>query len=166
MYPPRYLQLSCELFRQPLLVPNNAKSLHFYQIVHLTNFLIFSLININQNIRNKKKIWKNYRGVLTKLRICQLLVILFSILNFIILCSSFILMFSYTFMRQASEIIFIFIKGLNFYLVPWLVVQDIWQLIYRLFFRSNHFSFLLFLTYSFYVFINILNIKIRYFEYL
>ena len=41
-------------FRQPLLVPNNAKSLHFYQIVHLTNFLTFSLIDINQNIRNKR----------------------------------------------------------------------------------------------------------------
>ena len=40
-------------FRQPLLVPNNAKSLHVDQIVHLTNFLTFSLININQNIRNK-----------------------------------------------------------------------------------------------------------------
>ena len=65
-------------FRQPLLVPNNGKSLHFYQIVHLTNFLTFSLININQNIRNKRKFWKNERGVLTKLRICQLLVILFS----------------------------------------------------------------------------------------
>ena len=38
-------------FRQPLLVPNNAKSLHFYQIVHLTNFLTFLLININQNLR-------------------------------------------------------------------------------------------------------------------
>ena len=42
-------------FRQPLLEPDNAKSLHFYQIVHLTNFLTFSLININQNIRNKRK---------------------------------------------------------------------------------------------------------------
>ena len=38
--------------------------------------------------------------------------------------SSFFLMFSYTFMRQANEIICIFIIGLNFYLVPWLVVQD------------------------------------------
>ena len=37
-------------FRQPLLVANNAKSLHIYQIVHLTNFLTLSLININQNI--------------------------------------------------------------------------------------------------------------------
>ena len=46
-------------FRQPLLVPNEAKSLHFYQIVHLTNFLTFSLINTNQNIRKKRKIWKN-----------------------------------------------------------------------------------------------------------
>ena len=62
---------------------------------------------------------------------------------------------SYTFMRQANEIICIFIIGLNFYLVPWFVVQDIWQLKYRLFCRSNHFSFQLFLTYSFYVFINI-----------
>ena len=62
-------------------------------------------------------------------------------------------MFSYTFMRQAYEIICIFIIGLNFYLVPWLVVQDIWQLKYRLLCRSNHFSFLLFLTYSFYVFL-------------
>ena len=67
----------------------------------------------------------------------------------------FFIMFSYTFMRQANEIIYIFIIGLNFYLVPWLVVQDIWQLKYRLFYRSNHLSFLLFLTYSFYVFFNI-----------
>ena len=59
----------------------------------------------------------------------------------------FFLMFSYTFMRQANEIIYVFIIGLNFYLVPWLVVQDIWQLIYRFICRSNHFSFLLFLTY-------------------
>ena len=50
--------------------------------------------------------------------------------------------------------VYIFIIGLNFYFVPWLVVQDIWQLKYRLFCRSNHFSFLLFLTDSFYVFIN------------
>ena len=41
-------------FRLPLLVPNNAKSLHFYQIVHLTHFLTFSRINIYQNIRNEK----------------------------------------------------------------------------------------------------------------
>ena len=68
--------------------------------------------------------------------------------------------------ETTNEIICIFIKGLNFYLVPWLVVQDIWQLKYRLFCRSNHFSFLLFLTYSFYVFINIREYKIRYFEYL
>ena len=46
-------------FRQALLVPNNAKSLHFYQIDHLTNVLSFSLIYINQNIRNKRKFWKN-----------------------------------------------------------------------------------------------------------
>ena len=36
-------------FRQPLLVPNNAKALHFYQVVHLTHYLTFSHININQN---------------------------------------------------------------------------------------------------------------------
>ena len=36
-----------------------------------------------------------------------------------------------------------------------LVVYDIWQLKYRLFRRSNHFSFLLLLTYSLYVFLNI-----------
>ena len=46
-------------FRQPLLVPNNAKTLHFYQIVNLTNFLTFSLINIYQNIRNKRIFLKN-----------------------------------------------------------------------------------------------------------
>ena len=63
------------------------------------------------------------------------------------------------FMRQANEIICLFIIGLNNYLVPWLVVQDIWQLKYRLFCRSNHFSFLLFLTYSFYVFNNIREYK-------
>ena len=45
-------------FRQPLLVPNNVKALHFYQIVHLTHFLTFSIININQNIRNERKFWK------------------------------------------------------------------------------------------------------------
>ena len=28
-------------FRQPLLVQNNAKALHFYQIVLYTNFLTF-----------------------------------------------------------------------------------------------------------------------------
>ena len=44
---------------------------------------------------------------------------------------------------------------LNFYLVPDLVVQDIWQLKYRLFCRPNHFSFPLFLAHSFYVFFNI-----------
>ena len=66
--------------------------------------------------------------------------------------------------RQANEIICIFIIGLNFYLVPWLVVQDIWQLKYRLFCRSNHFSFLLFLTYSFYVFINIREYKNKIFR--
>ena len=43
----------------------------------------------------------------------------------------------------------------NFYLVPSLVVQDVWQLKYRLFCRSNHFSFLLLLAYSFYVSFNI-----------
>ena len=41
------------------------------------------------------------------------------------------------------------------YLVPCLVVQDIWQLKNRLFCWSNHFSFLLFLTYSSYIFFNI-----------
>ena len=40
-------------------------------------------------------------------------------------------------------------------LVPCLIVQDIRQLKYRLFCSSNHFSFLLFLAYSFYVFFNI-----------
>ena len=49
-------------FRQPLLVPNNVNALHFYQIVHLTNFLTFSLINIYQNIRNKRKFGK-FKGV-------------------------------------------------------------------------------------------------------
>ena len=54
-------------FRQTLLEPNNAKSLHVYQIVHLTNFLTFSLININQNIRNKRKFRKNQRGCTYKI---------------------------------------------------------------------------------------------------
>ena len=45
------------------MVPNNAKSLHFYQIVHLSNFLTFSLINTNQNIRNMRKFWKKNKGV-------------------------------------------------------------------------------------------------------
>ena len=69
-------------------------------------------------------------------------------------------MFSYYIHEYANEIIFfidhwVYELNLNFYLVPCLVVQDIWQLKYRLFRRSNHFSFLLFLTYSFYVFFNI-----------
>ena len=34
------------------------------------------------------------------------------------------------------------------------ISPGLWQLKYRLFCRSNHFSFLLFLTYSFYVFFN------------
>ena len=47
-------------FRLPLLIPNNPKALHFYQIDYLTNFLTFSLININQNIKKKQeKIWAN-----------------------------------------------------------------------------------------------------------
>ena len=61
--------------------------------------------------------------------------------------------------ETSNEIICIIIIGLNFYSVPWLVVQDIRQLKYRLFCRSNHFSFLLFLTYSFYVFFNIREYK-------
>ena len=48
-------------FRQPLLIPNNAKALHFYQIVYLTNFLTFILININQNIKNKRKFGCTYK---------------------------------------------------------------------------------------------------------
>ena len=44
-------------FRQPLLVPNNAKAPHFYRTVPCTNSLAFSLININQNIRNKRTFW-------------------------------------------------------------------------------------------------------------
>ena len=66
-----------------------------------------------------------------------------------------------TFMRQANEIICIFIKGLNFYLVPWLVVQDIWQLKYRLFCRSNHFSFLLFFLILFMCSLIFVNIKLN-----
>ena len=54
-------------FRQPLLVPNDAKSLHFYQIGYLTNFLTFSLIKINQNIRNKRKFWKKLKGCTYKI---------------------------------------------------------------------------------------------------
>ena len=60
--------------------------------------------------------------------------------------------------EYVNEIICIFIIGSTsyyYYLVPCLVVQDIWQLKYRLFCRSNHLSFLLFLIYSFYVFFNI-----------
>ena len=54
-------------FREPLLVPNNAKALHFYQIVHLTYFLTFTLININQNIRNKRKFWEKLKGCTYKI---------------------------------------------------------------------------------------------------
>ena len=50
-------------FWQPLLVPNNAKALHFYQIFHYTNVLTFPLIKINQNIRNKRKILEKIEGV-------------------------------------------------------------------------------------------------------
>ena len=75
-------------------------------------------------------------------------------LNFIILCSSFFLMFSYTFMSMQMSLVLKYIHHwvelyLNFHLVPCLVVQDIWQLKYRLFCRSKHFSFLLLLAYSF-----------------
>ena len=34
-----------------------AKALHFYQMVHNAYFLTFPLININQNIRNKRQLW-------------------------------------------------------------------------------------------------------------
>ena len=66
-------------FRQPLLVPNNAKSLHFYQIVHLTNFLTFSLININQNIRNNRKFLETLKGCTYK--ITHMSVVSYPILN-------------------------------------------------------------------------------------
>ena len=55
---------------------------------------------------------------------------------------------------------------LNFYLVPCLIVHAIWQLKYRLFCRSNHINFLLFLTYSFMCSLIFVNMKIRYFEYI
>ena len=68
-------------------------------------------------------------------------------------------MFSYTFMsmqmrsfvysslgqRAISQLLFGTMFG----------SPGLWQLKYRLFCRSNHYSFLLFLTYSFYVFFNI-----------
>ena len=62
--------------------------------------------------------------------------------------------------EYANEIICTFIIGSRNYistfnLVPCLEVQDIWQLKYKFFWRPNHFTFLLFLTYSFYVFFNI-----------
>ena len=49
-------------FRQPLLMPNNAKALHVYQIVYLTNFLTYSRININKNIRKQKKLLEKIKG--------------------------------------------------------------------------------------------------------
>ena len=42
-------------FRQPLLVPNNAKALYFFQIVHY----IPTYKKNNQHIRNKRKFWKH-----------------------------------------------------------------------------------------------------------
>ena len=42
---------------------------------------------------------------------------------------------------------------------------DIWQLKCRLFCRSIHFSFLLFLTYSFLYSLIFMNMKMRYFKY-
>ena len=84
---------------------------------------------------------------------------------FIFLCSSFFLMFSYIFMSmQMTSFVYSSLgqRAMSeLCLVPCLVVQDIRQLKYRLFCSSNHFSFLLFLTYSFFV-----NMKSRYFEYI
>ena len=54
-------------FRQPLLVPSNAKSLHFYQIVHLTDFPTFSLINISQNIKKNEKNLEKLKGCTYKI---------------------------------------------------------------------------------------------------
>ena len=65
------------------------------------------------------------------------------------------LMFSYIFMSLQMRSFVYSSLGQTFNLVPCLVVQDIWQLKCKLFCRLNHFSFLLFLTYSFYVFFNI-----------
>ena len=78
---------------------------------------------------------------------------------FIFLCSSFFLMFSYIFMSMQMRSFVYSSLGQRaisqLCLVPCLVVQDVRQLKYMLFCSSNHFSFILFLTYSFYVFFNI-----------
>ena len=107
-------------FRQPLLVPNNAKSLHFYQIVHLTNFLTFSLININQNIRNKRKFWKKLEGCTYK--ITHISVASYPILklkhrtNFYLSVFFFIFNVFLYIHEYANEIICIFIIGPNSYI--------------------------------------------------
>ena len=138
--------------------------MHVYQIVHLTNFLTFSRINIYQNLRKKEKILEKLKGCTYK--ITHMSVASYTILklkpstNFYL--SVFFFLFNvFLYIREyANEIICIFIIWSTSYistfnLVPCLVVQDIWQLKYKLCCRSNHSSFLPFLTYSFYVFFNI-----------
>ena len=73
--------------------------------------------------------------------------------NFYLSVFLFFLMFSYIFMSMQMRSFVYSLLGqgaispLLFYLVLCLEVHDIWQLKYRLFYRSNHFSFLLFFYY-------------------
>ena len=49
---------------------------NFYLIVGYANYLIFIFIDVNENIRNKRKIVNKLRGVPTKLPLSQLLIVL------------------------------------------------------------------------------------------
>ena len=107
-------------FRQPLLVPNNAKALHFYQIVHLTNFLTFSLINISQKIRNKRIFFeklKEYTYKITQVSVASYPFLKlkprtnFYLSVFFILFNVFLHIHEY-----ANEIICLFISGSRSYI--------------------------------------------------
>ena len=62
VYPQNTYNSAANYFRQPLLVPNYDKALHFYQIL-LIFFLTFSLIYIIQNISNERNFWKKIKVV-------------------------------------------------------------------------------------------------------
>ena len=107
-------------FRQPLLAPNNAKSLQFYQIVHLTNFLTFSIINTNQNIRNKRKFWKKIKGCtykITHMSVASYPILKLKPRTYFYLSVFFFLFKVFLYIHEyANEIICIFINGSTSYI--------------------------------------------------
>ena len=84
-------------FRQPLLVPNNAKALYFYQIVHyISNYK--KIINILEIRESFGKI-KGGTYKITHMSFASYPILQKPRTNFIFLCSSFFL-FSYIFMSM------------------------------------------------------------------